>query len=752
MSSRVFSFLLALASLAGVAHAQVGPGAPVTTPAPRLERDSDGRPWLFADLDLPTRGATPTERARSVLPQLAELDLDPSELVVEGVRRAHGLTVVRFGREVRVGGATLPVPHASVVVAMTGERARFVVDRSGARRVGPSDPVPPAGEAALQFAFGGDRAGAHVLGQREVALDLGGALHRLREVEVGRAMHERSLVYVGAHGVVFGQSRVHDAQGRVYDPNPPRAMNMTSDVELAHLTSRSFLTGRYVRAASCDPEAAGCEPVQRAMADEAGDFLYDPVEPAFDDEFAEVNAYFHTDAIAAYFREVHDLEWSCCESSSIIDVVANYVETRGEGYDNAFFLPPTCSRDECGVLAFGQGEEQDFGYDGDVIYHEYGHGIVDVTARYSIFLIDSSRGVYYDAGALNEATADYFAASFADDPKLGDYFASAGVGGAEGSLRDLAGDTRCPDDLFGEVHQDGVIWGQALWAVREALGQPKADALVFAALVASPADTDFPMAAEILITTADTLESLDASDRAAVRAIMDERGIGDCERIVAMEDERSYLGFSGIAQITGSLGSSVAPLLYRVDVPADATSLTVELGRLSLAGAYDLHFAVGAPPRSRFGGRPPLAADFSSSATTVTFDATSELPLPRCESLYIGLVATDLQSRGESVYTLVADLETSGDPAAECPPPPAPDLGVMDPDMGVAPDLGGAAGSVAGGGCGCRVAGNASGAGGGPSSAGGLASLLLLGLLAQRRRTRSMRRSEVSKKTVASAG
>ena len=73
MSSRVFSFLLALASLAGVAHAQVGPGAPVTTPAPRLERDSDGRPWLFADLDLPTRGATPTERARSVLPQLAEL-------------------------------------------------------------------------------------------------------------------------------------------------------------------------------------------------------------------------------------------------------------------------------------------------------------------------------------------------------------------------------------------------------------------------------------------------------------------------------------------------------------------------------------------------------------------------------------------------------------------------------------------------------------------------------------------------------
>jgi len=737
---------LACLALAVPASAQLVPGATTPSHPGDIHFDRDGRAWLIGGLELPTRGDTPTLRALDGLRQLSAIEVDLRELVPVRTRDAHGLTMVRFGRALHLADGSLPVRDASVIVALDGAgNVRFVVDHSGPRELAPGQlPVASNDALALEAAFGDDTEGVQLLEQREVALNLGGELLRVRELDLARAHHERFRVYLDAGGVLVAHTQIVHALGRVYEPNPVLADEMTSDVELFNLTSARFLTGRYVRASSCDPDGSSCNPVQRAEADAEGDFLFDPVEPAFDDEFVEVNAYHHTDTIAAYFRDTHGLEWSCCDSSSIIDVITNYFETNGTGYSNAFFSPPQCSRGVCATLAFGQGANKDFGYDGDVIYHEYGHGIVDVTSSFTIFKLNRLRGVYYDPGSLNEATADYFAATVADDPNLADYFSGSGLGAGEGSLRELDGDLRCPDDLFGEVHQDGVIWGQALWSIREALGQDKADELVFAWLNAAPEDADFAEATEILIATAEALPALESADIEAVRGELERRGLVDCEPLVTLEDEVDYIGFSGVGAFTGSLGGGVAPIYYRVDVPADATSLSIEMSRLTITGRWDLYFRVDEPPQYQTGRTPPVIHDFAVPGfSEVTFDESSELPLPRCGAVYFAIVSTDLMSRGESVYSVSADLETSGDPAAECPEPPAPDMGSADGGVGGDGSMEGDDGGDDG--CGCRVV--------APRSEGsGALWLLAFGLLvAQRRRTRSRRRSSVSKKTVPSA-
>ena len=45
-------------------------------------------------------------------------------------------------------------------------------------------------------------------------------------------------------------------------------------------------------------------------------------------------------------------------------------------------------------------------------------------------------------------------------------------------LRRLDEGKTYPDDLVGEVHADGEIWSQALWDVRNAIGNVKADTAI----------------------------------------------------------------------------------------------------------------------------------------------------------------------------------------------------------------------------------------------------------------------------------
>ena len=104
------------------------------------------------------------------------------------------------------------------------------------------------------------------------------------------------------------------------------------------------------------------------------------------------------------------------------------------------------------TLGAGYGTCNDLAMFSDVIYHEYGHGIVDFQYR-----------PYSPSGAMHEAFADYTACTITNEPYIGE-----GVIGG-GYFRNMDNSLRYPEDLTGEVHDDGRILGGALWHMRENL-------------------------------------------------------------------------------------------------------------------------------------------------------------------------------------------------------------------------------------------------------------------------------------------
>ncbi|MFT4976399.1 MAG: hypothetical protein ACI8S6_002296 [Myxococcota bacterium] len=91
-----------------------------------------------------------------------------------------------------------------------------------------------------------------------------------------------------------------------------------------------------------------------------------------------------------------------------------------------------------------------FGQIADVVYHEVGHGIHDYIRVAGTF-----------AGDVSEGSADYISATILDDPVLAP---NARLDG--GYIREIETDRVYPDDITGEVHNDGLIWASFLWNLR----------------------------------------------------------------------------------------------------------------------------------------------------------------------------------------------------------------------------------------------------------------------------------------------
>ena len=83
----------------------------------------------------------------------------------------------------------------------------------------------------------------------------------------------------------------------------------------------------------------------------------------------------------------------------------------------------------------------------DVNYHEWGHGL-----HYS------AAGSYYLDGSVGEGAGDTLAVLNTGDPVMAPYFMESGSG-----IREVATNRRYPDDVVGEVHADGLIYGGAMW-------------------------------------------------------------------------------------------------------------------------------------------------------------------------------------------------------------------------------------------------------------------------------------------------
>lgn len=692
----------------------------VAGPAARVVRTDDGFVRILYGAHITGAGER-AERAVALVERFAhELGM-PTDvtLAVEGERETHGFTIVRLARH----EAGLRVRDAGAVVRFLSDGAiDLIVSSPGASHLAP-------GAATLTEARARELAsadGATVLELRPELFSTDAGLVPVMALITTRGPETtltETVLDARDGSRVFSRPLALDALGTVFARNRTSDMAMTSDVTLTDLTSTTTLTGTYFEAINCAAAAGGCAGSQ-AVADAAGDFLFAPVLGSYTDAFAEVSAYHHASRVAAYMRAEHGFNWSCSGVAQM-ELWVNYTEAPSVPYDNAAFSPGF--RGRCGVLLFGQGVTGDFAWDGDVVYHEFGHAVTDQVTDISGFFSDSL-GVSYEPLAVNEGTSDYWAGAVQGDGSIAESFSGLGGIGAHGSLRIIDGDLTCPGSLIGEGHADGRLWAGLGWQMRTAIGPTAADALFFATVASTdsaPSLSDVSVLYRATAMGMMTMGMLDAAAVAAVDAEIAARGLEGCRRIQPLDDLLEHQGYSGTEFLTAGLGRGIAPLHFSLAVPVDATSLSITLARQTFAGNYRVHLRVGSPVRVASRVTSTIAVDVGSSGTVVV-DPFTALPLPRCETLYVAVEAVDLGSAGQSLFGIQAMMELSGDPAAVCPalpdagPPPGADAG--PPDAGPAMMAGG-------GSCSCAAAGEP----GGATVAPGLLLLALAALVRSKR-------------------
>lgn len=177
--------------------------------------------------------------------------------------------------------------------------------------------------------------------------------------------------------------------------------------------------------------------------------VYEPTNTHFD----EVNMYNYLNTIHDFYKDELGFDWIDRPILAIVHV--------GDKLDNAYFSPYDKS------FGFGDGNDfNDLSKEDAVAYHEYAHAVLDAIHRFAY------KG---ESGALNEGQADYFACSFTNDSKIGEWVC-AKMG--DPYLRTVENDTHYPEDIQGEVHADGKIWGATLWDLRNTLGKTISNQLI----------------------------------------------------------------------------------------------------------------------------------------------------------------------------------------------------------------------------------------------------------------------------------
>lgn len=198
-----------------------------------------------------------------------------------------------------------------------------------------------------------------------------------------------------------------------------------------------------------------------------------------DDEFEQVMAYYWITEAQKYIQSL-----GFGSTFRAVNKEPQRVRINQWGLDSSF---ATTHKDE---LRFGKGGVDD-AEDAEVILHEYGHA-VHFSQNFSF--------ASEEAGAISEG---YRSTS----PHC---------------LRRVDNDLHYPIDLNGEVHHDGRIWSRALWDIRNALGNVKADTVILEAQFDFPGTTMTDLATRT-VNTAQRLYGNQAANK--VHAAFADRGI-----------------------------------------------------------------------------------------------------------------------------------------------------------------------------------------------------------------------------------
>lgn len=521
-----------------------------------------------------------------------------------------------------------------------------------------------------------------------------------------------------------------------------------------------------------------CDLVNSATLAGSGNYELVPqdgnIAAAAEDPFSQLSMYYHATRAYRYFQDLQGDENAQVVVTAPLTAVANLRIAAGSGfgtsgdydpqtaanpnialepYENAFFSPgaPEGQFDPYGEIFgvtgggmfFGQSADRDFAYDGDVVYHEFTHAVVDKTLQLQGFALDEF-GLSAAPGAMNEGLADFFSSAIAGDPQLGEYAGSrVQQGGAP--IRSLTNTHTCPNNISGEVHADSTLFSGALWTARAQLAaadQKAFDASLYKSMRLNPGTYEPTYEDLATLFLAGLTADLPAAKPVLEAAFTTKGVLPKCTRVLEQTDDSPVLPPSD-AHYFMSPGSASVGLrglvpgvvqVHRV-LPADSSNVRVAVYTLRSYSSGGFGGDSTFKPRLlvRFGAEP---IEWKQSGSGVTPDVDLDLELIADEDDMLE-VPIEVPAGVTEVYVQVANRSNANGVYIDLGvlrdvPKSPPDAGRPrgssssssgDADAGPAADA-----PTADEGCGCH---------GAPArDAGGALTLALaaLGLVAARRR------------------
>ena len=270
---------------------------------------------------------------------------------------------------------------------------------------------------------------------------------------------------------------------------PPSAYR---SVSLLGLDGTGFLDGSY----------ASSSATKRRVSSASETFVFD----RSNDGFSETMGYYFLDYAQRY---IQSLGFSSVNNRQQVFSVDRYKKDNSS-YDSSKK-----------TITYGTGGVDD-AEDAEVIWHEYGHSIQDNQVP--------GFGTSLEAASIGEGFGDYWAGSVGaqlsggfQDLCIADWDAISYSTTSPPCLRRLDSTKHYPEDIVGDVHDDGEIWSAALWQIRTAIGAVKSDTVILQHHFLLTAGASFNQAANALVTAASNLHYT-TREVNAIKSILQNRG------------------------------------------------------------------------------------------------------------------------------------------------------------------------------------------------------------------------------------
>jgi Zn-dependent metalloprotease len=197
----------------------------------------------------------------------------------------------------------------------------------------------------------------------------------------------------------------------------------------------------------------------------------------------------------------------------------------GSGTNNAnFATPPDGSRPRMQQYLFtSPNPDRDSSMDGDVVFHEYGHGISNRLIGNGSTALSGTQ-----SGAMGEGWSDYWAITLNNDGAVGEYSTGNpnGIRRAPYSVPANSVHDSYADVGAGgfQVHRDGEVWAATLWDLRTQLGASTTDLLVLNGMKFTPTRPSFLNARDGIIQADQNLNG--GANRCAIWTVFARHGMG----------------------------------------------------------------------------------------------------------------------------------------------------------------------------------------------------------------------------------